>query len=69
MLYAYKCIKYRNKIIMSEELRQQILIDEERQAKKKRLGLFSQPPPLAIGDDSAYKQIQSNYMFILEPRG
>jgi hypothetical protein len=38
------------------DLRSTILADEEIVAAKRRFALFSQPPPLAIGDDSPYKQ-------------
>ena len=31
-----------------------MLDDEERVASKSRFGLFSQPPPIAVGDDSRY---------------
>lgn len=37
-----------------KELRESILADEELVASKRRFGLFSQPPPIAIGDDSAF---------------
>ena len=39
------------------DLRATILAEEEIVASKMRFGLFSQPPPIAVGDDSAYKQI------------
>ena len=32
-------------------LRDTILAEEELVASKRRFGLFSQPPPLAVGDD------------------
>ena len=38
------------------ELRTNILIDSEIASSKRRFGLFSQPPPIAIGDDSPAKQ-------------
>lgn len=37
-----------------EELRTQQLSETETAASKPRFGLFSQPPPLAVGDDSHY---------------
>ena len=33
-------------------------------ASKSRFGLFSQAPPLAIGDDSLFRSKQGNYSFI-----
>ena len=38
-----------------DEIRTQALLDEEKLASKSRFGLFSQPPPIAIGDDGEYK--------------
>lgn len=35
-----------------EKVRSNILQEEEKVAAKSRFGLFSQPPPLAIGDNS-----------------
>jgi hypothetical protein len=37
-----------------EHLRQTILSEAEMISSKKRFGLFSQPPPLAVGDNGAY---------------
>lgn len=37
------------------DLRATVLADVELTASKSRFGLFSQPPSLAIGDDSPYK--------------
>jgi len=37
-------------------MRQTILSDLEMTASKQRFALFSQPPPLAIGDDSIFRQ-------------
>ena len=34
-----------------------MLRDEERVAAKSRFGLFSQPPPIAVGDDTGYAKI------------
>jgi hypothetical protein len=33
-------------------------------ASKSRFGLFNQPPPLAIGDDSPYRNKKSNHRII-----
>ena len=33
------------------DLRETILAEEEVVASRRRFGLFSQPPPLAVGDD------------------
>jgi hypothetical protein len=38
------------------DLREKILADEEIIASKRRFALFSQPPPLAVGDDGAYQK-------------
>lgn len=46
------------------ELRQTALSEVEIVASKSRFGLFSQPPPLAIGDDSIYKTKQGIYLLI-----
>ena len=43
------------------DLRATVLAEEEIVASKMRFGLFSQPPPIAIGDDSAYKQINRSF--------
>lgn len=44
-----------------DDLRKEILVTEELVASKRRFGLFSQPPPIAVGDDSVYKPtIRSN---------
>jgi hypothetical protein len=37
------------------DLRATIMADEDIIASKRRFGLFSQPPPLAVGDDGPYK--------------
>ena len=42
------------------ELRQSYLQDEEKVASKSRFGLFSSPPPIAVGDDSRYAQLPRN---------
>ena len=36
-------------------LRSSILADSEKLASKSRFGMFSIPPPLALGDDSKYQ--------------
>lgn len=41
-----------------DELRRTINFDTEILATKSRFGLFSQPPPLAIGDEPMFKQKQ-----------
>ena len=41
------------------DLREKIMADEEIIASKRRFGLFSQPPPLAVGDDGAYQKKKS----------
>lgn len=41
-----------------DELRQTIISDTEILVTKSRFGLFSQPPPLAIGDEPLFKQKQ-----------
>lgn len=46
------------------ELRQTALSEVEIVAAKSRFGLFSQPPPLAIGDDSLFRTKQGSYLFI-----
>ena len=40
------------------DLRATVLADTELAASKRRFGLFSQPPPLGLGDDSPYKKIK-----------
>jgi hypothetical protein len=42
-----------NKINMTDA-RQTMMAEEEIVASKRRFGLFSQPPPLAVGDDSLF---------------
>jgi hypothetical protein len=42
-----------------DHLRHTILSELELTASKSRFGLFSQPPPLAIGDDSRYNKLIS----------
>lgn len=42
------------------DLRTTILAEQEIIAAKRRFALFSQPPPLAIGDDSPYKKEKGN---------
>lgn len=37
-----------------EQLRQTMLSEAEMMSSKKRFGLFSQPPPLALGDNGGY---------------
>ncbi len=37
------------------ELRNTIMTEEDLIASKRRFGLFSQAPPLAVGDDGQYK--------------
>ena len=44
------------------DLREKIMADEEIIASKRRFGLFSQPPPLAVGDDGAYQKKKSNFL-------
>jgi hypothetical protein len=44
------------------DLRQKIMADEEIIASKRRFGLFSQPPPLAVGDDGAYQKKKSTFL-------
>ena len=46
------------------DLRQSYLQDEEKVASKSRFGLFSQPPPIAVGDDAAYSQVVRNLQLI-----
>ena len=46
------------------ELRQTALSEVEIVATKSRFGLFSQPPPLAIGDGSLFRTKQGSYLFI-----
>lgn len=43
------------------ELRTNILIDSEIVSSRRRFGLFSQPPPIAIGDDSPAKILKRIY--------
>ena len=50
------------------DLRQTILADEEIIASKRRFGLFSQPPPIAVGDDGQYKKIQRIKSMMQMPR-
>ena len=38
-------------------LRDTILAEEELVASKRRFGLFSQAPPIAVGDDGEYKKL------------
>ena len=38
-----------------ETLRQQALQDSDIIGEKRRFGLFSQPPPIAIGDNGNFK--------------
>jgi hypothetical protein len=51
------------------EMRQTILSDLEVVASKSRFGLFNQPPPLAVGDDSLFKQKQGNCIIIQHVEG
>lgn len=47
-----------------DELRQTIISETEILATKSRFGLFSQPPPLAIGDEPVFKQKQGTSVTI-----
>jgi len=47
-----------------EELRRSILIDSQIIERKSRFGLFNQPSPIGLGDDSAYKKKQGLILFI-----
>lgn len=38
-----------------------MLADAEQAASRRRFGLFSQPPPLGLGDDSQYLSKQRTY--------
>ena len=43
------------------DVRKTILFEEELVASKRRFGLFSQPPPIAVGDDGQYQKINRFY--------
>ena len=45
-----------------EALRTKAIGDTEERAKKSRFGLFSQPPPNAVGDDGQYKAKLRNHI-------
>lgn len=47
-----------------DELRHTIISETEILATKSRFGLFSQPPPLAIGDEPVFKQKQGTSVAI-----
>ena len=51
--------------MISAQLRETILAEQENIASKSRFGLFTQPPPLAVGDDSAYKAKQRIDIFFI----
>lgn len=48
-------------------LRDTILAEEEIVASKRRFGLFSQPPPLAVGDDSSFRASSRTFSIIQFP--
>jgi hypothetical protein len=50
-------------------LRDTILVEQEIITAKSRFGLFSQPPPLAVGDDSKYLQKTCIKIIILVVKG
>lgn len=54
---------YANKIIMTT-LRDTMMAEEDIVAAKRRFGLFNQPPPLAVGDDSLFPVKRSSYEII-----
>ena len=39
-----------------------MLEEEEKVASRIRFGLFSQPPPIAIGDDAGYSKLIRNLL-------
>lgn len=47
-----------------DELRSTIMAQEDLIASKRRFGLFSQPPPLAVGDDGPYTKRKSIIIII-----
>lgn len=51
-----------------EQLRTTSIMDTEQVATKPRFALFSQPPPLAVGDDSPYRTKQRIIIPDLDPR-
>lgn len=52
----------------SEALRATILQETDTYGSKRRFGLFSSPPPVAVGDDGQYKTIIRIYLTYLDPR-
>jgi hypothetical protein len=46
-----------------------MLADEELIASKRRFGLFSQPPPIGLGDDSIFPPKAGTIKFIKRRRG
>lgn len=51
------------------ELREKILAQEDKIGEKSRFGLFSQPPPIAVGDDSMYAKKQRIIFNYVDERG
>ena len=48
-------------------LRDTILAEEDLVASKRRFALFSQPPPLAVGDDGEYQKLQRKHQNYFRP--
>lgn len=47
-----------------ERIRSTMLSEAELMSSRKRFGLFSQPPPIALGDNSLYPSKTGSYNLI-----